>query len=312
MARRSVLVRRPVVIAPVLPDGKDVELPGRGVVFVRQGGPIPPRKARPSRKTSPPTPTFVLLHGWTVTADLNWFRCYDTVGELVPYIAFDQRGHGTGLRPDPLFHLEDCADDVIAVADALGIERIVPVGYSMGGAIAQLVARRHPDRVAGLVLCSTAAVFSETRQENFVFDGLLAAAAKTLVAAPPWLRDRLPGRVRSIDWDSPIAGWTLEQMDGHDLSLVVQAGAEIGRFRSEGWLSSIHIPTASVITSKDTVVAPTRQRQLAALIPGTEIFEVPADHRASVTDVELYRPALAAAIQSVTSRLRPRRRKQLE
>ncbi len=53
------------------------------------------------------------------------------------------------------FRLEDCADDVAALAETLGIERIVPVGYSMGGFVAQLLWRRQPDLVTGLVLCST-------------------------------------------------------------------------------------------------------------------------------------------------------------
>jgi pimeloyl-ACP methyl ester carboxylesterase len=104
-----------------------VHLGDRGTVFVREiDGP-------------PGGATLVLLHGWTATADLNFFTCYPALRDRHHAVAFDHRGHGRGLRSKKAFRLEDCADDVIALADELGIERVIPVGYSMGGTIAQLL-----------------------------------------------------------------------------------------------------------------------------------------------------------------------------
>ena len=59
------------------------------------------------------------------------------------------------------FRLSDCAADAAAVLRELGIGPAIVVGYSMGGAIAQLVARDHPDVVAGLVLSGTAQHWQE-------------------------------------------------------------------------------------------------------------------------------------------------------
>ena len=81
----------------------------------------------------------MLLHGWTATADLNWFMCYEQLGEHFRVIALDHRGHGRGIRTKRQFKLSDCADDAAALADQLGIEKFIPVGYSMGGTVAQLV-----------------------------------------------------------------------------------------------------------------------------------------------------------------------------
>src|SRR5215204_3695897 len=104
---------------PWLPPGRDVWLPGRGRTFVRElAGP-------------PGAPVVVLLHGWTATADLNWFACFRPLAEHYRVIALDHRGHGRGLRSTGPFSLEQCADDVAALAAVLGIDRIVPVGYSM-------------------------------------------------------------------------------------------------------------------------------------------------------------------------------------
>ena len=119
----------------------------------------------------------MLLHGWTATADLNFFKVYEPLAEHVPVLAFDHRGHGRGLRSRKLFRLEDCADDVVAVADAIGLERFIVVGYSMGGAVAQLLWQRHRERLLGLVLCATAPHFNRQRNERLSFLGLTGLAA---------------------------------------------------------------------------------------------------------------------------------------
>ena len=100
----------------------------------------------------------------------------------------------SGARTRRPFRLEDCADDVIAVADALRIDTIVPVGYSMGGSIAQLIWRRHRDRVDGLVLCATAPYFAGRRPERLSFVGLtgLATIARyTPTQARAWISEQV-------------------------------------------------------------------------------------------------------------------------
>jgi pimeloyl-ACP methyl ester carboxylesterase len=52
-------------------------------------------------------------------------------------VAFDLRGHGAGLPLRRRFSIEECADDVRIVADALGLPPFIAVGYSLGGLVAQ-------------------------------------------------------------------------------------------------------------------------------------------------------------------------------
>lgn len=163
---------------PGLPEGRVVELPGRGTTFVREvAGP-------------PGAPTVVLLHGWTANSALNWFATYQPLGAHFRVVALDHRGHGLGLRTWRRFRLEDCADDVAALADVLGIERMVPVGYSMGGPVAQLVWQRHRSRVQGLVLCATSRNFKSHPSEHAVF-GVIAGLTVAARAAPVALRRRV-------------------------------------------------------------------------------------------------------------------------
>ena len=80
-------------------------------------------------------------------------------------IAFDNRGAGRSDKPDGKYNLEEMADDAIAVLDAAGIENAHVVGLSMGGAISQIIALKHPNRVRSLTLVATACRNHAWREE---------------------------------------------------------------------------------------------------------------------------------------------------
>jgi pimeloyl-ACP methyl ester carboxylesterase len=71
-------------------------------------------------------------------------------------IAVDQRGWGGSIATDGRYDLGAMADDAESVARALGLSRYVLVGHSMGGKVAQIVAKRRPDGLVGLVLVAPA------------------------------------------------------------------------------------------------------------------------------------------------------------
>src|ERR1700736_980314 len=126
-----------------MPPARTVAVRGRGEFFLRD--------------TGGDGPVVMLLHGWMASADLNWSRAYgDLIRAGYRVLAIDHRGHGRGLRALTPFRLADCAADAAAVLRELDAAPATVVGYSMGGAIAQLVARDHPDVVSGLILSGTA------------------------------------------------------------------------------------------------------------------------------------------------------------
>lgn len=286
---------------PQLPVGRYLELPGRGVTYFRE-------HPGPQRPASKRVPVVFLFHGWGATADLNFFRCFETLGKHYRVIAMDARGHGRGIRPKLYFRLEDCADDAVALADALGIDTFIPVGYSMGGAIAQLVAHRHPTRTAGLVLCSTAGIFrSEGSPERAVWNGVMPAIAAALTFTPAAIRQNLLNRFLLVRKEPGTPDWMLREIGRNDPAVVVQAGLALGRFDSSPWLNELGargssgIETAIVLTTNDHTVPPSRQRRLAAGIPGSHLFEVAADHRAAVTSPQKFLPKLLEALKVVSA-----------
>ncbi|MGD9703212.1 MAG: alpha/beta fold hydrolase [Acidimicrobiia bacterium] len=290
----AVILTTPILTAPILtptlPPGQALELPGRGVTFVRElAGP------------TPDAPTVLLLHGWTTTADLNFFTCYHELARTYRVIALDHRGHGRGLRTRRAFRLEDCADDAVAVLDARGIDRALVLGYSMGGPVALLTWRRHPERVQGLVLCATAPYFSRSRSERLNFLGLSSLAGlsrATPVKARSWLTDQFFLQRKAGTWEP----WALEQVNRHDWRMILEAGGRIGSFSAREWLGEIDVPTSVLITMRDRVVPVRRQIRLFQGITGAQAFPIDGDHDAIVAKADTFVPALERACLGVLER----------
>jgi 3-oxoadipate enol-lactonase len=76
-------------------------------------------------------------------------------------IRYDKRGHGLSGCPTGPYSLDQLGGDLAHLLDQLGVFRAVLIGDSVGGMIAMNVALERPDRVAGLVLCDTAAKIGE-------------------------------------------------------------------------------------------------------------------------------------------------------
>ena len=272
-----------------LPPGRLIDIPDRGQTFIRevQG----PDNA----------PTLILLHGWTATADLNWFTCFEELGKHFNVVALDHRGHGQGIRSRSAFRLEDCADDVVALADILGINTFIPVGYSMGGTIAQLIWKQHEHRVNGLVLCSTAPIFAKSREERLGFLGLtgLATIARfTPTQTVDWITEQVYLQRKAEGLDQ----WAIEEMSGHDWRQILEAGKEIGSFNSLKWLSEVDVPTSVVITTQDQVIPPERQQRLLDLLRDVDVHLVDGGHNAIYAEQRTYVPKLVAACNSVYQR----------
>lgn len=285
-----------------LPPGRVVAVPGHGELFFRDTGPGP-------------GPTILLLHGWLVTADLNWFTCYEPLARSGRVVALDHRGHGRGPRPSAPFRLADAADDAAALVDHLDLGPVVAVGYSMGGPIAQRLWQRHPATVGGLVLGATAATFSGTRWERVLWKGMGALQVALRMLPRLWweaaVRAQLEGRLpldltRIVGPDTGAVlrqalGWAFGEVARGNAEDQAEAGRELGRYDARGWLPSVDVPTAVVMTLRDRIVPLARQRELAARLPGARVFEVDLDHDAP-TQAAIFPPVLVAAVDDVAAR----------
>lgn len=251
----------------------------------------------------------MLVHGFTADAG-EVAEVLEPLAERGWHaVAPDLRGHGRSDHPtDPdAYSFEILATDVLALADDLGWDRFALVGHSMGGAVAQLIALDHPERLTGLVLAST-------------FHGPVPGVTLELVELGRWivresgmagLAAALAAR-RAENPDSVAAFERLQEArPGH---------AERSRQRLEStspdmWmalaprfvthedrldrLAAIDVPTAVIVGELDSTMLEDCRR-IAAAIPGAHLTVIPdAGHVPQLEQPDAWWKALSAFLDAL-------------
>jgi pimeloyl-ACP methyl ester carboxylesterase len=189
-------------------------------------------------------------------------------------IPIDLRGFGDSAGGEP-YSMDQYADDVVGIMDALQIERAVIGGVSMGGYVAFALWRRHAARIRALVLSSTRATadtiegierrrrlidIAETKGSagiaNEMISGLVGAST----------RDRRPDiydAVHRMMSQAPVDG------------VIGALEAMIARPDSRDTCATIDVPTLIVAGDEDTIIPPDEARQLQASIASSRLEVLP-------------------------------------
>jgi len=294
---REIARRRPKLdpeapVPPPLPPGSTVMVPGRGELFVRNvDGP----------EGSVPV---LLLHGWMWTADLNWWAVYGPLGEAHRVLGVDHRDHGRSMRTEGAFSLEEAADDHAALLDLLDVPKVIVCGYSMGGAIAMLLAERHPEKVAGMVLAATTLDFSSgslvaSGRWHLMppFGGLIRLGLFDRIVARHlrWTTERYPSLAQH-------RAWVLGEWRRQAARDIVECGQAMAGFDMRQRAENLrHLPSVVVLPTRDQLVEPWRQRALAEAL-GAELLEVDADHFANFEAPAALAEVIVRSVARVTAR----------
>ena len=273
---------------PWMPVGRVVSVPQRGEFFVRH-----------AQHENPSAPVVVLLHGWTGNADINFFPVYAELAQQYSLVAIDHRGHGRGLRTNERFTLEDCADDVVAIMDHLNIPSVTAVGYSMGGPIAMLMSKRHPTRVHSLVLCATALEWSATRNERARWKiGRVVSPLFRMLSTPRIIDRYIKSKIPRSSSAAALRPWLVSEIRRNDSWTINQAGRALSKHDARPWAGSLGVPTVSIVTSRDSLVAPHKQQALAQATQAT-VIEIDGDHLVNWQKPEVFTAAVVDAIRRV-------------
>jgi aminoacrylate hydrolase len=232
-----------------------------------------------------------------------WIKQVEAFARDFRVIVHDHRGTGQSTHSRIRYSVEQMADDLLRLMDALGIRAAHFVGHSTGGAIGQVIAQDHPERLQSLVLSATwpgrdaffRRVF-ESRKSTLLTQGVEAyLAASILFLAPPW-------------WVSANDGLIAEQQRQQiptlaPVDVLVSRIDAIMAFDRRARMRDIRTPTLVIVAADDMVTPVFYSRELADGIPGAKLVVLEGGgHFAPVITPAPYNAAVGGFLRAVTSR----------
>lgn len=211
----------------------------------------------------------VLLHGFTADS-ANWLSVKEALAARYTLIIPDNRFSGRSTAPDEPATAAELACDTAALLDALGVEKAVIAGHSMGGYVAQEFALAFPARAEKLVLEATAACTSARNRDLFrSFHALLLAHGyddvfwHTLYAwiLSPGLYERPRDIEALIKFAREYPHLSTPRQIARQIELMTG-------FDSRGRLAGVKAPTLVISGGQDILIPASEGRALAAAIPG--------------------------------------------
>jgi pimeloyl-ACP methyl ester carboxylesterase len=204
----------------------------------------------------------------------------------------NNRGVGGSTLPGGTCTLDELALDALAVLDELGIERAHVLGVSMGGAIAQHLALKAPERVRSLTLAVTwcaqnpyterIARFGRATIERL--DPEAFTSGLMLFTFTPKFLIEFPEMAAGIE------ALTLEFF-ATDQAFYAQMQALLDHeVRAD--LANLELPTLVMVAQRDVMVPPELGRQVAATIPGAELVELTSGHACNIEEYEAFNRAV--------------------
>lgn len=200
-------------------------------------------------------------------ADLSRdFRC----------VAPDLRGFGKSSVTEGKVTMEQFADDLAALLDAMTItEPVVLCGLSMGGYIAWQFARRHADRLRGLILCDTRAVSDSAdaaANRLKLAEDVLRTGPELVANAmlPKLLADREANRRTELKDELRRV---ILATDPRGIAAASRGMAE--RADARPWLATIDVPTLVLVGEQDVISTPVEMSEIAAALPQSTFHVIP-------------------------------------
>lgn len=243
-------------------------------------------------------PPLVMVPGWLSHVTRLWSHpdaasAQRRLSERHRFVWYDRCGSGLSESDEPTTTLDDDVDELVAVLDALDIERTDLIGYSMGGPTSVAFAARHPERVRHLVLYATLARGADLANEEFrvalvtlIRSGWSAASqllASTLLpgasAADVTWFGRFQRRAATAENAASLLQF-LYDMDVRDL------------------LGEVRVPTTVIGASEGRIMRMSHASELAAGIPGARLVTVGGNtHDPFIRDVTDVVDAILAAVE---------------
>jgi 3-oxoadipate enol-lactonase len=242
----------------------------------------------------------VLLHAFPLDRTL-WKPQLEELQDQCRIIAPDVRGFGGTSAALANISVDRFADDVAQLLDALKITQPVVVGgLSMGGYVSLAFARRHADRLRGLILADTRAE-ADTPESRESREKMIAFA-KTHSATE--VIDQMLPRLLGSETQShhPEIGAAVRAIAARQATAGIVAALQVLRDRPDatGGLNAIGVPTLVVVGAEDVLTPPAASEAMVAAIPGSRYARIAAaGHLSSFEQPEMFNAVVGSFLSSL-------------
>ncbi len=239
-------------------------------------------------------PVLLLLHAFPLGLFM-WDAQVEALAATHRVVRFDARGFGGSAAGDGPLTMERIADDGAALLDHLGIDKAVVGGCSMGGYAAFAFVRRHPQRLAGLVLQDTkaGADAAEAKANRATLAAkVLAEGASAAVEA---FLPKLVGETTHRERPAVVAALRERILATSPQAIANALQGLAARADSRETLPTIAVPTLVLVGTEDVLTPPPEAVTMAAAIPRARLDVIPgAGHLANLESPDAVNAALRA------------------
>lgn len=236
----------------------------------------------------PDGPTVLLSNSLGSTLAM-WDRTVPALEEHFRVVRYDTRGHGRSPVPDGPYDIDDLVDDVVALLDLLGLEKVHFVGLSLGGMTGMHLAARHPERVDRLALVCTGPLLEPSQGWHDRAAAVRSSGSRAVADAVVlrWFtegfREREPDRVAAA-----VAMIAATPAEGYAGCCEVIAAMDL-----RGELGRITAPTLAIAGADDPATPPWQLQLIAESVADGQLLVVPdAAHLANDEQPEAVNAAL--------------------
>ena len=200
-----------------------------------------------------------------------WDGNIDFFSKTHHVVCLDTRGHGRSDAPPAPYGLELLLSDIIAVLDALSIDRTDIVGLSLGGSLALGVALAAPDRVHGIVVCDAQAQSSDAYRAGW--DQRIAAVERGGMAA---ITEGTLSRWFTPDCPTDIVEKARQMLLSTNVAGYAGCASALRELDYLDHLSRIEVPVLYVRGAGDEAAPAAVMEEMHRQTPGSELRTVPA------------------------------------
>lgn len=221
----------------------------------------------------------VLISGYTDDHS-GWLSLLEPLAKHFQVLIFDNRGTGQTKDGGEPLSADLIADDIVLLADKLGLEKPHIVGFSMGGTIAQSIATRYGHLIDRLILFATTFKWRQAvllafkshllmREKGFTFDELIEATVSWVYGEKFLANKRNIKKIKEFCLADPYPQSLADQKRQFQI---------LETFDGRDGLSQIKAPTLVIHGTEDIIVLPPEAKAMASQIPNAKIVEFNCGH----------------------------------